>query len=124
MIRRALTLAVAVPCALRRSLATWLALAAIGAVLAAGGGAGCATSTLPRGAVSFRVEANVPDATVWIDDQPIGTAADWAKPDKHIRAGFHRIEVRHPGYYSFFQEIELPEGQSVVVHAELRELIQ
>ena len=98
------------------------AVAALAGALALAGA--CATAGLPQGAVSFRVEGNVNDATVWIDDQLIGTVSEWSKPNRHIRAGFHRVEVRHPGYYSFFQEIELPEGQSVVVHAELRELIQ
>ena len=83
----------------------------------------CAT-TMPRDAVSFRVDANVPDATVWVDDVLVGSARDWAKDGKHIRAGFHRIEIRHPGYYSFFQEVELPEGSQAVVKADLRQLIE
>jgi|SRR3954469_21982430 hypothetical protein len=90
---------------------------ALGAVL------GCAHS-VPYGAVGFRVDANVPDATIWVDDVLIGKASDWSKEGHHIRAGFHRIEVRHPGYYSFFQEIELPEGSQAVVKAELRQLIE
>ena len=44
---------------LRRAAAAF-ALAAIVAV-------GCA-HTMPYGAVAFRVESDVPDATVWVDD--------------------------------------------------------
>ena len=87
------------------------------------GAVSCAHA-IPYGAVAFRVETNVPDATVWVDDVLIGKASDWAKDGHHIRAGFHRLEVRHPGYYSFFQEIELPEGSQAVVKADLRQLIE
>ena len=79
--------------------------------------------TLDANAIAFRVECNVPDATVWVDDVLVGKVTDW-KSDKPIRAGFHRIEVRHPSYYSFFQEVELPGGSHVVVNAKLRELIE
>jgi len=85
--------------------------------------ASCAHA-IPYGAVAFRVETNLPDATVWVDDVLIGKASDWSKEGHHIRAGFHRLEIRHPGYYSFFQEIELPEGSQAVVKADLRQLIE
>jgi hypothetical protein len=84
---------------------------------------GCAHS-IPYGAAAFRVESNVSDATVWVDDVLIGKVSDWAKEGRQIRSGFHRVEIRHPGYYSFFQEVELPEGSQAVVKAELRQLIE
>jgi hypothetical protein len=80
--------------------------------------------TLSADAIALRVQSNVPDATVWIDDVLVGTAKDWNKDGREIRAGFHRIEVRHPGYYSFFQEVEVAGGSKVVVNATLRELIE
>jgi hypothetical protein len=80
--------------------------------------------TLDANAIAFRVECNVPDATIWVDDVLVGKVGDWKGDGKHIRAGFHRIEVRHPNYYSFFQEVELPGGSHVVVNAKLRELIE
>ena len=79
--------------------------------------------TIGAKAISFRVECNVPDATLWIDDALVGTAKSWESA-RNIRAGFHRIEVRHPGYYSFFQEVELAGGSEVVVNAKLRELVE
>jgi hypothetical protein len=85
--------------------------------------ASCA-HTLDANAIAFKVQCNVPDATVWVDDVLVGKVADWKSDGKHIRAGFHRIEVRHPNYYSFFQEVELPGGSHVVVDAKLRELIE
>jgi len=79
---------------------------------------------LSADAIALRVQSNVPDATVWIDDVLVGTAKDWNKDGRQIRPGFHRIEVRHPGYYSFFQEVEVAGGSKVVVNATLRELIE
>jgi hypothetical protein len=78
------------------------------------------------GAVAFRVEANVADATVWIDDVLVGRAVEWradGKGVRHIRAGFHRVEIRAPGYYSVYREVEQPDGGRVVVRAELRPLL-
>jgi hypothetical protein len=78
------------------------------------------------GGVAFRVSANVPDATLWIDDVLAGRVAEWtADGDKvrHLRAGFHRVEVRAPGYYSVFREIEPMEGARVVIDAQLKPLL-
>jgi hypothetical protein len=85
---------------------------------------GCATMSAPYGAVAMRVESNVPDATVWVDDVLVGNVSDWARDGKHIRSGFHRIEVRHSGYYSFFKEVELPDGAQAVVSAQLRPTVE
>src|SRR5207244_8095390 len=72
---------------------------------------------LAENAIAFRVECNVPDATVWVDDVLVGKVSDWKSDGRHIRAGFHRIEIRHPNYYSFFKAVELPGGTLVVVNA-------
>ena len=85
---------------------------------------GCATMSLYGGAVGMRVESNVPDATVWVDDVLVGNVSDWARDGKHIRSGFHRIEVRHSGYYSFFKEVELPDGAQAIVNAQLRPTVE
>jgi len=84
---------------------------------------GCATA-IPYGAISMRVDSNVPDATVWVDDVLVGRVADWARDGRHIRSGFHRIEIRHAGYYSYFQEVELPEGAHTLVKAQLHPLVE
>ena len=54
----------------------------------------------------------------------VGKASDFKKDGRQIKPGFHRVEVRHPNYYSFFQEVELPGGSKVVVNAKLRELVE
>jgi hypothetical protein len=84
---------------------------------------GCATA-IPYGAISMRVDSNLPDATVWVDDVLVGRVTDWAKDGRHIRSGFHRIEIRHTGYYSYFQEVELPEGAHTVVKAQLHPTVE
>jgi len=83
----------------------------------------CAHTGSTNGIV-FRVDSNVPDATVWIDDVLVGKASDFKKDGRQIKPGFHRVEIRHPNYYSFFQEVELPAGSRVVVNARLRELVE
>jgi hypothetical protein len=104
--------------------ALWL----VGLVVALGGalglGVGCATMTPGGDSVPFRVETNVTDATVWVDDRLVGSAVSLATPGTRVRVGFHRVEVRHPTHYSFFQEIEPKNGDDVVIRAELHELLQ
>ncbi len=85
-------------------------------------GLSCA-HTLPTDGAGFRVDCNLPDATVWIDDALVGSASSWKAEGRQIHAGFHRIEIRHPGTYSVFQEINLPVGGHTVIVAKLRETI-
>jgi hypothetical protein len=84
---------------------------------------GCA-SLRSEGSVVFRVECNVPDAVVLLDDVPMGRASQWAKPDRFIRPGFYRVEIRHPSYYSHFEEITVADGGSALVKADLHPLLQ
>jgi hypothetical protein len=85
--------------------------------------AACAHVSPPAG-VALSVETNVPDATIWVDDVLVGTVSAWSREGRHVRAGFHRIEVRAPGHYSVFQEIEQPDGGRAVVKANLRPLLE
>jgi protein-S-isoprenylcysteine O-methyltransferase Ste14 len=83
---------------------------------------GCATMK-PEGAASLHVDCNVPDAAVLLDDGLLGRASDLMKNDKVIRAGFYRVEIRHPGYHSYFTEITVAEGGVAAVKAELHPLL-
>jgi len=58
----------------------------LAAALFALSAASCA-HTLDANAIAFRVECNVPDATVWVDDVLVGKVGDWKGDGKHIRAG-------------------------------------
>ena len=93
--------------------------AALAALLLASCGHG-----LSANAIGFRVESNVPDAVVWIDDGQIGTTREWSAPGRQIRAGFHRVEIRAAGYYSVYQEIEQPDGGRAVIKANLHPTIE
>jgi hypothetical protein len=85
--------------------------------------AGCA-SLKSEGSVSFRVECNVPEAAVLLDDVLMGRASDWAKPGRFIRPGFYRVEIRHPNYYSHFEELKVDDGGSALVKANLHQLLE
>jgi hypothetical protein len=84
---------------------------------------GCAHFGAPAG-VALEVESNVPESTIWVDDVLVGTVAAWAREGRHVRAGFHRIEIRAAGYYSVYREIEQPDGGRAVVNATLRPLLE
>jgi hypothetical protein len=91
-------------------------------LLSGGAGFSCAHLRSVEGG-GLRVECNLPDATVWVDDSLVGSAASWKDGSRQIRAGYHRIEVRHPGTYSVFKEIDLPVGGQAVVVANLRDTL-
>ncbi|MES1204936.1 MAG: PEGA domain-containing protein [Pseudomonadota bacterium] len=85
---------------------------------------GCATAGSGPPTVALKITATVPDATIWVDDHLVGRVSDFARSGKRLRVGFHRIEVRAPGHYSFFQEIDATPGRDVSVRADLHELLQ
>jgi hypothetical protein len=84
-------------------------------------GASCAHA--PAG-VALQVTTNVPEATLWVDDVLVGTVAGWAREGRHVRAGFHRVEIRAPGYYSVYQEVQQSDGGHAAVKATLRPLLE
>ena len=85
---------------------------------------GCATAGSWQQAAPLRVAGNVPDATIWVDDHLIGRLADFSKSPKRLPAGFHRLEVSAPGYYSSFHEVVAKSGTEVSIRADLHEIIQ
>jgi hypothetical protein len=97
------------------------ALVAIALVLTLG--SACAHFGAPTG-VALEVESNVPESTIWVDDVLVGTVSAWARDGRHIRAGFHRVEIRAAGYYSVYQELEQPDGGRAVVKATLKPLLE
>lgn len=81
----------------------------------------CASFNRPAG--TFAMQCNVPEAVVFIDDVLVGRAGEWAPPGRQIRPGFHRVEVRHPGYFSSYAEITVPDGGAVQIKADLHALL-
>jgi hypothetical protein len=83
----------------------------------------CATMGAAPPSVAVQISGNVRDATIWIDDRLSGRVADFDKPGKRIPLGFHRVEVRAPGYYSYFEEVDAQAGTPVSIRADLHELL-
>lgn len=60
------------------------------------------------------VESPVADATLWIDDQPIGELARLAGGVR-VTAGEHRVELRHDAHHPRFAEVTLAPGERRVL---------
>ncbi len=91
----------------------------LAAVLAVAGCAGRAAP--PRGRLA--IVCPVPGALVVIDDTPLGGVAGWAPPGRWVRAGFHRVEVRHPEHHPHYAEVSLKAGEVQTVTAILRPIL-
>jgi hypothetical protein len=71
--------------------------------------AGCGGPSRPGARFSANdavilVQSNVPDAELWIDERfvaPVGALRGGVT----LRPGLHRVEVRHPGYHSFYEAV-------------------
>lgn len=85
-----------------------------------------ACATVPRHGPSapFAVYGQPPDATVWIDDRRMGTVAELTLSPRRIAAGFHRVEVRSPGFESHLQELEVKPDVPQIVRFDLHEVLQ
>jgi hypothetical protein len=92
------------------------------AILGLASSLGCATLRSEANG-NLRVQCNVADAAVLLDDAVVGRAAELSKHDKALSPGFYRVEIRHPSYYPYYTEINVPEGGSAVVKAELHPLL-
>jgi hypothetical protein len=84
--------------------------------------AGCATWK-PEGAATLHVACNVPEAAVLLDDAMVGRVSELVKENKFIRPGFYRVEIRCPGYYSYFTEFTVADGGVAAVKTELHPLL-
>jgi hypothetical protein len=103
-------------------MAVAVVMAVAGAMAMAGGG--CATVPRRGPSAPFQAIGNVPDATVWIDDHMMGTVAELARAPRRIAAGFHRVEIRSPGFESHFQELDVQPDAPQVVHFDLHDVLQ
>jgi len=107
-----------------RSLATTMTMAmtlVVGFVAAVT--SSCATVPSGPSTVVLRVASNVSDATVWVDDHLVATVSDFNKGEKRLPVGFHRIEVRAPGYYSHFEELDVRPDNPITLQASLHQLL-
>lgn len=74
----------------------------------------CATSGGVSGSGHKRalvyVTANVRDAGVWVDDQFIG-GLEMLRGGIAMRAGEHRLEIRHDQYFTHYAELAVLPGE-------------
>ena len=75
-------------------------------LLAAALATGCAGA---QKTVSLRVAGNVPDASVTIDDQFLGSLAYVSRHGVAMPPGKHRVTVEKPGYFPWDRLIEATE---------------
>ncbi len=88
------------------------------AALLVGALSGCATAR-PRPAARLRIDCSVPQALVLLDDEAVGPASEWAGEGRLVSPGFHRLELRHPTYYSYFAELQLRAGETTSLTARM-----
>ncbi len=74
--------------------------------------AGCVSSA-PK-TVSLRLEGNVDDAQVTIDDQLLGSVALVEKKGVALPPGQHRITVEKPGFFPHDELVTVKEGDAPV----------
>ncbi len=101
----------------------WLAAGVRIVAFLAVAGAGCAAVSRPPSG-ELLVVCSVPQAGVWVDDLLVGRASEFTSKGRTVRAGFHRVEIRHPDYFAHFCEVDVAAGTRAVVTAELRPLLQ
>jgi len=69
-------------------------------------GASCQFAAYPSPTVSLRVQGNVADAQVTIDDIPVGVLAFVAARGVALPPGRHRVTVERTGYFAWDALIE------------------
>jgi hypothetical protein len=85
----------------------------------------CATAAPAHGpSAPFEVTGNVADATLWVDDRMAGTVSNFGRSShRRIATGFHRLEVRHTGHYSHYQELDVKPNVPQSIHFTLHEIL-
>lgn len=77
----------------------------------------------PDAAATLKIECNVPEAAVILDDVMLGRVSEFSKGDRFIRPGFYRVEIRHPNHYTYFAEFEVANGGLASLKAVLHPVV-
>lgn len=75
------------------------------------------------GAAALMIDCDVPDAALYVDEVFLGRASEWNVRGRFIKAGMHRFELRHPDYYTHYEEQLLEKGDAVVLKIHLHRLL-
>jgi hypothetical protein len=68
----------------------------------------------PQATISLRLSGTPPEATVVIDDQPLGSLDYVSSRGVALPAGTHRISVTAVGYLPWDQEVEAKPGSALI----------
>lgn len=69
------------------------------------------------------VRADVPDAVVWVDDRVVGEVASLRGRRLRLRAGAHRVEIRHDRHHTRYVEVTLRPGEHRVIEVSMAEVL-
>jgi hypothetical protein len=83
---------------------------------------GTPTQTQDKALGTLVVAAEIADATVYIDGRLVGRVSR-VRGGMRMRAGEHRLEVRHEGHHTRYLEVDVPAGQVTTVKVDLAELL-
>ena len=72
----------------------------------------------------LKVECDVPDARIYVDDFLAGTVEKARRGGIPVVPGVRRVEIRHQRYHSHFALVKLVKGGEVKVTASLREVLE
>ncbi len=86
----------------------------LGVGLVALGLVGCASLRFD-GAAALKIDCDVPDAALYVDDVFLGRAAEWNVDGRFVKAGLHRFEFRHPDYFTHYEEQLLERGDAMLL---------
>lgn len=106
----------------RRGLVVAWLLGLVVVVLAAGCPGARTRSGPPASSALILVRCPVADATIWVDDKLAGQVRD-AGGGIRVKAGEHRVEVRHDRYHTRYYELSVGRGESRTLEVDLVEIL-
>jgi hypothetical protein len=76
----------------------------------------------PRATAVLVVRCAVADATLWIDDRPVGDVGR-IPGGVRLAPGEHRVELRHDRYHTRYAEVSLGDGERRLLELTLPEVL-
>lgn len=80
--------------------------------------AACGAATQRPGGV--RVETNVPDAILLVDEETRGPVRAYEREYVRLPPGAHRLLLEHPDYFTEYIDINVVENMGMAVRLEMR----
>ena len=78
---------------------------------------GCGAAPLVGG---VRVETNVPDATLFVDEELHGPVQAYERQYIRLSPGEHRLVLEHPDYFPEYVTVSVAENVAMAVRVEMR----